>query len=81
MSMHLKFEFKKTRSSQSIVAVNIDEDGNIESVSCSDIMLEKRLVNNPNEFQKFIKCTVVSGSICSDQVDVGHVTYTVQQLP
>lgn len=83
--MDLKFEFKKIRSSSSIVRVSVDEDGNIQSISSNDSKLEKKLLeeSDSSEFKKFVKC-IFSGSICSDQIDVVHngktVSYKIEQF-
>jgi hypothetical protein len=83
--MDLKFEFKKIRSSASIVRVSVDENGNIQSISSNDLQLEKRLLAeaDSSDFKKFVKC-IFSGSICSDQIDVFHngktVSYKVEQF-
>lgn len=84
--MDLRFEFKKVRSSSCNVRVSVDESGNIQSISATDLQLEKRLLAEPDssDFRKFVKC-LFSGSICSDQIDVVHngksVTYKVEQFP
>lgn len=68
--MVIKFELIKEHVSQGIVTVHLDDDNSIQSISCTDPEFEPGLsLENPNGFKKFVNCTV-SGTLCSDQIDL-----------
>ncbi len=83
--MILRFNLQKDGSSKAIVTVTVDEDGQIEHLSCSDPQLEMGLLNenSPNSFISFVRCAVL-GNICSDQIDVLHnrrwMNYKAEQM-
>ncbi len=86
--MYLKFNFNRNGSTlgSGIVTVSVDDSGNIEFVSCTNLSIEIMLgmSENHSKFQSLVKDSV-NGKICSDQLELKTKTrsfdFKVEQLP
>jgi len=84
--MNLKFELKKNGSTDGILTVDVDESGNIKSLSCTNTSIEKaiKIAHNLDYLKRFVRCTV-SGIMCSDQIEISfgsrlNVSYKIIQM-